>query len=88
MREYKLGWREILDLPVAVFFFLSRQIDRLRAEERLAELQLAFVAARGTPEGLSEMQGDLKTLIGTVHVSASKFDRRGLEDLRSLEALA
>jgi len=59
-------------LPIKRFWFLSNQVERLRAEKDQRQLQL--LASVTTQEGFKTANENLKKEIGTVYVWTPKVD--------------
>lgn len=101
MREFKISFSDVLDLPLKRFWFLSNSIDRLRAEENLRQLHI--MGAAGDGEALGVAAKNLAGELGQVFVwsdAGSKeirvttdegldpeFDREGLRALKALSEL-
>jgi hypothetical protein len=54
--HYAVSPRELLQLPLAMFWMLSRNIDRLRAEEDVRSFQVARVAQADADSGKAFME--------------------------------
>jgi hypothetical protein len=63
MRFYHMGYRELLDLPITVFWGFNKNIDRLRAEEDYRFATVAIYAASG--EKVNDLMQDLREQMGT-----------------------
>jgi hypothetical protein len=97
LQEYGLGFNELMSLPIKRFWFLSNQIERLRAEKDQRQLQL--LASVTTQDGFKAANENLKQAIGKVYVWTPKvnteiridpktgldpeFDREGLRALKA-----
>lgn len=84
MRFYGMTYWEVLDTPIAAFWMLHRNIDRLRAEEDLRRLENTMMAHAGSKEGLEKYRTKLLGEIGVVFVEKPVFDREGLKSLKEL----
>lgn len=90
---------DILNLPLKRFWFLANQVDRIRAEEDMRQLQL--LACAQSSEGFESAVESLRTQMGQIYVwkpepatlefqidattgSDPTFDRAGLQRLRAL----
>lgn len=83
IRFYGFGWREALNLPIALFWALNRQISRLRAEEALA--LLPATAAAGMGANINNLVQQLRAEIGvTVATTVLKRDEREFSRLKNL----
>lgn len=85
MRFYGMSWREVMATPIRAFWVLVRNIDRVKAQEKLGELKLSVCAQ--SSEGVEEYQNDLVSQLGEVLVPdilVDTLDRTGFEELRSL----
>jgi hypothetical protein len=83
MAFYRLGYQEALDLPVAVFWQLSRNVDRIQAE---SDLRAVRVAQTGhlTGEGIQAVGEALREEMGDVFVIRETLDREGLNLLKMM----
>lgn len=91
LRVYGLPYREMMGLPMRVFWQLSGNVPRLLSEERKESLHLAVTAAHN-PEAAAELYERLDkqtpepvTLTGYGKASINSVrDEEGLNDLRSM----
>ncbi len=66
---------ELLGVPLTMFWMLSRNIDRLRAEEDVRNLQVAC-AAQADGEGVKAFMEGLQLRIGRPVVTDKVYDPR------------
>ncbi|EDZ6270292.1 hypothetical protein GSA70_003406 [Salmonella enterica] len=66
---------ELLGVPLTMFWMLSRNIDRLRAEEDVRNLQVAR-AAKADGEGVKAFMEGLQLRIGRPVVTDKVYDPR------------
>ena len=66
---------ELLGVPLTMFWMLSRNIDRLRAEEDVRNLQVAR-AAQADGEGVKAIMEGLQLRIGRPVVTDKVYDPR------------
>lgn len=66
---------ELLGIPLTMFWMLSRNIDRLRAEEDVRNLQVAR-AAQADGEGVKAFMEGLQLRIGRPVVTDKVYDPR------------
>ncbi len=66
---------ELLGVPLTMFWMLSRNIDRLRAEEDVRNLQVAR-AAQADGEGVKTFMEGLQLRIGRPVVTDKVYDPR------------
>jgi hypothetical protein len=86
-----MPYREVMALPMKVFWQLSGNTSRLLAEERKVSLQLAVLAANN-PEAAAELyerldkqSPDPMVYTGAAMIKASAVrDNEGFNELRSL----
>jgi hypothetical protein len=71
--HYAVSPIELLQLPLAMFWMLSRNIDRLRAEEDVRRFQVARVAQADADSGKAFMEG-LQHRIGRPVVTDKVYD--------------
>lgn len=83
MAFYRLGYREALDLPVAVFWEMNRNIDRIQAENDLRAVRVAQ-AGHLSGEGTRAVSEALREEIGEVFVVRERLDREGLNLLKMM----
>lgn len=62
MRFYSMPYREVMNLPVRAFWFMSTQINRLAAEEGIQNLRVSTSAQH--PDAAIELQRELNVIIG------------------------
>lgn len=84
MRGYGLTYREVLRTPLAAFWMLNRNLDRLRAEEDLRELQVGIVSQAKDAKLVENFDRQLRFEMGRIQVEKPKLDRKGLQGLKSL----
>lgn len=85
-----MGYREVMDLPMRVFWELSGQVDRLRADEGALAFRIACSAQ--TPDAAESMgkwfdkvaPGPFKLRIDAVN---SEPEQGGIDELRNLAML-
>jgi hypothetical protein len=84
MREYSMKFRDVMELPLRTFWSLNRQVDRLRAEEDVRQLQIATAAASAGEggEGVKFLGEHLQTEIGRPMVIQKGFDRARFKELQ------
>jgi hypothetical protein len=84
MREYPMGFREVMQLPLRTFWSLNRYIDRLRAEEDLRSLQVAVAASTAGEGGKSIefLTEHLQSEVGRPMVIQKSFDAAQFERLK------
>lgn len=70
LREYRFSWNELLQTPIKRFWFLLNQIDRLRAEQGLEQLQI--IASAGSVEAYKATTDQLRKEIGQIYVVQPK----------------
>lgn len=63
MRFYSMPYREVMDLPVRAFWFMSSQIDRVLASESLTSLHITASAQGGS--SYEETKRQLLDVLGT-----------------------
>jgi hypothetical protein len=83
MREYSMGFREVMKLPLRTFWSLNRNVDRLRAEQDLRSLQVSAAAqsAGEGGEGIKFLSDHLRGEIGSPIVLEKKFDGGKFKEL-------
>jgi hypothetical protein len=79
MREYGMGYFDVLRLPLKTFWSLNRQVDRLRAEGE--QRQLRVIGAAQDPKTAKQLGEALDTEIGTPVVVEKAFDSKQFEEL-------
>lgn len=66
MRNYRMSYPDVLRLPLRVFWSLNAQINRLRSEEILEQIELAVVTnANATQEMITQLQEHHEKRMGT-----------------------
>lgn len=71
--HYAVSPIELLTLPLAMFWMLSRNIDRLRAEEDIRNFQVARVSQADPGSGKAFMEG-LQHRLGRPVVTNKVYD--------------
>jgi hypothetical protein len=84
MRFYGMDYEALLGLPIITFWELSKNVDRIRAEEDIRLTVLTSQAFAGDPENYIKK---LESEQGMVVEIESKFDRAGYERLKALVAM-
>lgn len=90
MATYSMTFREVMDLPMRVFWFISGNVDRLRFEQ--ATLKMEIECALKSEESTKEMHEQLRklapspfTLSGRAQMEiSSKADPDAVDTLRAL----
>ena len=84
MREYGLGYWELLEVPIRAFWLLARNINRLKARDDLRELQV--LVAPQIKDGVSSLSDALvlEEGGGITREDTSELDRAGLHGLKNL----
>lgn len=99
MREFSIGFDDLLNFPLKRFWFLVNQVDRLRAEQEVRQLQLLGSAQDG--DALKLAYDNLIAEMGKVFVWEEEpvtkeirinpktgldpeFDKEGLRSLKVL----
>lgn len=86
MRFYGWTWQQTMATPIFAFWTSLKYIDRLRAEEALAQLD-ASVYPHADTEGREAIVASLQRRMGTVSVEAPRFDAEGWNKLKNLSQL-
>jgi hypothetical protein len=97
MAEYSMSFDELMALPIKRFWFLANQVDRIRAERDLRQLQMLGSAT--SLEAYKMANEHLNGQVGQVYVWApvapgeikinpdtgldAEFDRAGLDMLKA-----
>lgn len=84
MRGYGLDYWQVMNLPLAAFWGLNKNLDRLRAEEDLRALHGDLVARNPSEDGVKAYREQLRAEMGVVYVEAPVLDRKGLHALKAL----
>ena len=66
LKEYSMDFDDLLQTPIRRFWFLSNQVDRLRAESEMRQLQLLASAQSG--EGFKASYDHLNNQLGKIYV--------------------
>lgn len=89
MATYSMAYRDVMDLPMRVFWHLSGSVERLRKDQ--ARLQLEVLASAQHHESALQMREHLDSVAPdpvTFNKAAiainEQLDRDGLEMLRSM----
>ncbi len=82
MRFYRWSWAETMKTPVSAFWTCNKFIDRLRADEMIA--QLPALTYSNANEGRAEIIKALEEQKGTVVVEKPVFDAEGWRSLKKL----
>lgn len=90
VRTYNMGYEATMSLPMRVFWELSGQVDRIRADEARMQFQVGVALQR--PESAEAMNqwfdkvapGPFKLTGHAKMMQSSEADQAGLNDLRAL----
>ena len=83
MTHYRMTYRDVLNLPITVFWLLNRYISPIQAEQDVRNLRVVN-GAQMTGEGVKELFEMLNVEMGKPIVVKPQLDRRGLEELRAM----
>lgn len=86
MQFYGLSYQAVLDLPLRVFWALSRYVNPLRAEDDMRGLHQAAAVAGGH-EAINTHRDALAEELGTPVIVIEKLDRAGLAALKNLPGI-
>ncbi|WP_342234653.1 hypothetical protein [Inquilinus sp. OTU3971] len=85
MREYGLGYWELLQVPIRAFWLLARNINRLKAQDDMRSLRV--LVAPQIKDGVSSLSESLVLEIDQIGESTSEdtseLDREGLHALKA-----
>lgn len=79
VREYGMGYFDVLKLPLVTFWSFNRQVDRLRAETE--QRQLRILIAADSPQAGKELSEKLSTEIGMPLIVEKKLDTKKYDEL-------
>lgn len=83
MHFYHIGYEALLRLPIYTFWELSRNADRIRAEEDLRQLNL-YQGIFGEADKIAkQLQADRGEVV-EIEYPNHGFDRAGFEQLRMM----
>jgi len=80
-----MSYREVLDLPIRAFWLFNKNVDRIRAESDLRELQVA--ANSQSQEGYTSARERLVLELGPVDTGGAPDPRKAVRDREGLAAL-
>ena len=85
---YGIGYREVMNLPVRAFWVMNQNVDRLRAEEDLRQIQVGIaiqsdVNYRGTIEALNNERGEW-VRFSPLAPHLNRRDEEGVERLKRM----
>ena len=83
-----MSYRDVMRLPICTFWMMSAQINRVRAEGELRQLNI--VVSGGSAEGAKETRERLLEEMGTVATGIDTHwerDEEGFEGLRQLAGM-
>lgn len=83
MAAYGLDYWKVYDTPLRLFWVLSRNVDRMRAEEDMRRAR-ASVAVQSGKEPLQNYLRELQAEVGTVFVEKAFFDASGWNELKAM----
>lgn len=79
MKNYGIGYAQVLKLPLRTFWSLNRQVDRLNAEADQRALRVANSAQ--SPEAAKALTEQLRLELDSPIVMEKKFDEAKFLDL-------
>lgn len=83
---YGIGYRELLDMPIRCFWELSKNINRISAQEDMRGLSISCYCQDG--EAASKYREHLELEMGrvfeyTIDIKQERLDREGLKALKA-----
>lgn len=81
VREYGMGYFDVLALPLVTFWSFNRQIDRLRAEQEQRQLRLLIAGSSESPEVAKKLSDTLANEIGKPTIVEKPFDDEKFKEL-------
>lgn len=90
MRFYQMSYRDWLELPIAVFWQMNGNIDRMMAETDLRLLTVTQVASAADGEAANQLRKQLTQELGEVvkmSVMHAPRDREGLMELKNMTGM-
>ena len=92
MRFYGLSDQETISLPIARFWLLHRNTDRLAAEESIRTAQIGASMQSGEGFGqymtvLRDQMGEVVKIDRAAEAMVSELDRAGLAALKAMRAV-
>ena len=84
MRTYGLGYWEVMDLPVQVFWILNRNIGTLQAEDDLRRFDMTRAAHSADEQAVREVRQSYVTEINRTVVVSDELDRPALDRVRAM----
>jgi len=84
MRYYSVTHTELLDLPIYTFWELSRNIDRVRADEDRRLLVLFSQAFGGDPNKYLKHLDSQVGSVAEIDRSNAALDKQGLQRLKAM----
>lgn len=86
MHFYSIGYGELRQLPISAFWVLSRNVDRIRAEEDQRFFRSICTAIGGKPQEFMEaLEKEKGVVVQAAEVEGSGgLDREGMEKLKGL----
>lgn len=84
MHFYSIGYGDALLLPIPVFWELSRNIDRIKAEDDLRMLRVLNNVVGGDPQKLADDLTNERGEIASTNDPATELDRTGMNRLKAM----
>ena len=89
MHFYSIGYGELLQLPISVFWVMARNIDRIRAESDQRKFRVHAHVMAGKPEKLmAQLNREKGQIVDIEEVGNGTLDRAGLSMIRAQMARA
>ncbi len=81
-----MGYRELREMPVRIFWVLNSEIERVRSEEDLRSYQVAnrASAGEGAKEYVDALRGNLKNVFVVEDEGMDERDEAGIQELKRL----
>jgi len=84
MHFYSIGYGELLRLPITAFWELSKNVDRIRAEEDMRMFTLINHAVSGEPEKFMDRLTAERGEIVEELIENDGFDQEGMSQFKAL----
>ena len=81
MREYRMNYADVLNLPLRFFWALNRNVDRLRAEQELRDLRVQCAAGSEDGKSITALSQALREELGSPVLVEQKFDEDKFNEL-------
>ncbi len=85
MHFYSISYFDFLKLPLSVFWELSRNVDRIKAENDLRFIQAIGISISGESNGIESLKKQLGTVVEVKNIEKDQgYDSDGINTIKAM----